>query len=116
VPTNPPPLTVGWPHDPTAAAPPTPQVPVPPAPAPVDLGPAPATAAIKWYQSQRFIALCQSTVLLILGWLIAALSSNDWAWRAISISVVGNIVIVLKDWWNPNITAPFAALNKNNVA
>jgi hypothetical protein len=82
---------------------------------PPDLGPAQATAAVKWYQSQRFIALCQSTALLVLGWLGAALASNDWAWRAIALSVTGNIVIVLKDWWNPNITAPFAALNKNNV-
>lgn len=69
---------------------------------------------VAWYKSQRFIALCQSTVLLVLGWLSTALATNEWAWRAIAIAVLGNVLIGLKDWWNPNVVAPFAALNKNN--
>jgi len=71
---------------------------------------------VAWYKSQRFIALCQSTVLFALGWLISALSTNDWTnWKAGVIAILGNVLIGLKDWWNPNIVAPFAALNKNNT-
>lgn len=69
---------------------------------------------VAWYKSQRFIALCQSSVILALGWLSAALATNDWRWRTIAIALVGNILVGLKDWWNPNVVAPFAALNKNN--
>lgn len=75
----------------------------------------PAEAAIPWYKSQRFVTLVQSTVLWVLSWLVAALSSNDWAWRAVAIGVATNVLIALKDWWSPNIIAPFAALNKNNA-
>jgi hypothetical protein len=71
---------------------------------------------VRWYQSQRFIALCQSTVLLVLGWLIAALSTNDWAWRPITIAVLTNILIILKDWWSPNVQAPFKFMNKKQDA
>jgi membrane-bound metal-dependent hydrolase YbcI (DUF457 family) len=66
---------------------------------------------VPWYRSQRFIALCQSTVLWILGWLVAALSTNDWAWRALAIGVLTNVLIILKDWWAPNVTAPFKFMN-----
>lgn len=76
----------------------------------------PSDATVPWYKSQRFIALVQSTVLWVLGWLVAALSSNDWAWRAMAIGVGTNVLIVLKDWWNPAVQAPFAVMNKNNVA
>jgi len=75
----------------------------------------PAESAVQWYRSQRFIALCQSTVLLLLGWLGTALATNDWTWRPIAIAVLGNVLLQLKDWWNPNVVAPFAALNKNNA-
>lgn len=106
--------------DGAAAAPP----PEPPAPVPattttvatVTTTTTPAAPAIPWYQSQRFITLCQSTVLWVMSWLVAALSSNDWAWKAVAIGVATNILIALKDWWSPTIIAPFSALNKNNVA
>lgn len=83
--------------------------PGPPAPPPVQ-GP-----LVAWYHSQRFIALCQSTAIIILTWVSAALATNDWSWRTMAVAVIGNILLVLKDWWNPNIVAPFAALNENNV-
>jgi hypothetical protein len=70
---------------------------------------------VHWYQSQRFIALCQSTAVYVLGWLAAALASNDWAWRAMAVGVLGNVIVALKDWWNPNIIAPFSVLNRNNT-
>jgi hypothetical protein len=72
---------------------------------------------VQWYKSQRFIILVQSTVLLVLGWLIQTLSATPvvWAWKAILIAVLGNILLALKDWWSPTIIAPFAVLNKNNV-
>lgn len=98
-----------------------PEVPVSPAPATttttatVVTTTTPAAPAIPWYQSQRFITLCQSTALWVLSWLVAALSSNDWAWRAVAIGVATNILIVMKDWWSPTIVAPFNALNQNNV-
>ena len=76
--------------------------------------PAPAAGPVTWYKSQRFIALCQSTTLLVLGWLGTALATNEWAWRAIAIAVLGNVVLQLKDWWNPNVVAPFAVMNKSN--
>lgn len=84
-------------------------------PVPVAIPESPANP-VAWYKSQRFIALCQSTALLILGWLTAALSTNDWAWRGVAIAVLGNIIIALKDWWNPSVVAPFAMMNKNNVS
>lgn len=70
---------------------------------------------VAWYESQRFIALCQSTTLLVLGWLTAALTTNVWEWRAISIAVLGNVIVALKDWWSPNVQAPFSFMNKSNV-
>ena len=71
--------------------------------------------AVQWYRSQRFIILCQSSALLILAWLGTALATNDWAWRTVAVSVLGNVVLQLKDWWSPTVVAPFASLNKNNV-
>jgi hypothetical protein len=68
--------------------------------------------AVHWYKSQRFIALCQSTVLLILGWLIQALSTNAWLWRAIAISIAGNVLLQLKDWWSPTVIGPADFMNK----
>lgn len=81
----------------------------PPDPAPYWSGP------VAWYRSQRFIALLQSTILFVLGWLIAALSTGDWSWKAGAVAVLGNVLIALKDWWSPNVVAPFAVLNQNNV-
>jgi hypothetical protein len=90
-----------------------------PAPAPASSAQPAATVPcdqpqVTWYRSQRFIALCQSTVLLVLGWLGTALATNEWAWRAIALSILGNIVLQLKDWWSPAVVAPFAAMNKSN--
>jgi hypothetical protein len=73
-------------------------------------------APVVWYKTQRFIALCQSTAVLVLGWVSAALATNDWAWRPIAIAVVGNVLVGLKDWWSPNVQAPFAVMNRNNNA
>lgn len=105
------------PADPALAAPPaSPAAPVTTTTvATVTTTTTPSAGAIPWYQSQRFITLCQSTALWVLSWLVAALSSNDWAWRAVAIGVSTNILIALKDWWSPSIIAPFAALNQNNV-
>lgn len=83
-------------------------------PVPVAIPESPAYP-VAWYKSQRFIAMCQSTALLVLGWLTAALATNDWAWRPIAIAVLGNVVIALKDWWNPSVVAPFAMMNRSNT-
>ena len=85
-----------------------------PAPVPVAIPESPAYP-VPWYKSQRFIALVQSTVLFGLGWLITALSTNDWTnWKAGLVAVLGNLVIALKDWWSPSVVAPFALMNKKN--
>ena len=76
---------------------------------------APPVAPVPWYQGQRFIALCQSSALLVLVWLIQSLTSNTWEWRGIAVAVLGNVLLQLKDWWNPNIVGPFDFTNKNNV-
>ena len=112
---------VAW-TDKVAAAPPVP-VPIPQSPTPpttttvatVTTTTTPASSTVLWYQSQRFVILCQSSALLVLAWLGTALATNDWAWRVIAISVLGNVALQLKDWWSPTVIAPFAALNKNNV-
>ena len=70
---------------------------------------------VHWYKSQRFIVLCQSSVLTILTWAGVAISTGDTAWRPTAATLLANIVLQLKDWWNPNVVAPFAALNKNNT-
>lgn len=70
---------------------------------------------VLWYKSQRFIILCQSSALLVLTWLIGALSTNNWEWKPVALSVLGNLLLQLKDWWSPNIQAPFAVLNRNNT-
>src|ERR1019366_157923 len=57
---------------------------------------APASSTVLWYQSQRFVILCQSSALLVLAWLGTALATNDWAWRVIAISVLGNVALQLK--------------------
>lgn len=77
--------------------------------------PGPTTAPVPWYKSQRFIIMVQSTILLVLGWGGQALATNDWSWRPIAIAVVGNVLLMLKDWWSPTVIAPFAALNRSNV-
>ena len=105
----------------TPVVPSAPAVVAPPAPpttttvATVTTTTTPASPTVLWYQSQRFITLCQSSALLIITWLGVALATNDWAWRTIAISVLGNVALQLKDWWSPTIVAPFAALNRNNV-
>lgn len=67
---------------------------------------------VQWYRSQRFIALVQSSVLFVLGWLIQALSTDSWEWKPIAIALLGNIVLQLKDWWNPNVIGPAAFMNR----
>lgn len=68
-------------------------------------------APVFWYKSQRFVALCQSTVLIGLGWLIQAISTNDWTWRPVSIAILGNILLQLKDWFSPGVIGPAAFMN-----
>ena len=59
----------------------------------------------------------QSNVLLILGWLLQVLSATpiEWMWRQIGVAIIGNVMLMLKDWWSPTVIAPFAVLNKKNV-
>ena len=71
---------------------------------------------IHWLQSQRFIALCQSSAYLIVAWLIMALSSNTWDWKLLAVTVLGNVLLAINDWKNPNVQAPFAILNRNNTS
>jgi hypothetical protein len=76
----------------------------------------PSVVAVPWYRAQRFIALFQSCVLITLGWLIQALTTNDWRWRPVAIALAGNALIQLKDWFSPSVIAPFAVMNKSNTA
>lgn len=75
--------------------------------------PDPSSPAVVWYKGQRTIALLQSSVLYTLGWGVQALTSNDWTtWRALAIALLGNVVIQLRDWWNPNVIGPLPFMNK----
>jgi hypothetical protein len=78
-----------------------------------DISPGPPPP-VQWYRSQRFIALVQSTIVFVIGWVIQALSMNDWTlWKALLIAVLGNILIQLKDWWSPQVIGPMAFMNRN---
>lgn len=71
---------------------------------------------VPWYKSQRFIALAQSSTITILTWVGICLSANDWSsWRIAAATLIGNIALQLKDWWNPNVVAPIAMANRNNT-
>lgn len=76
------------------------------APAPVP------PVGVSWYKSQRFIALCQSEVVIVVTWSVDALTSNAFNLRGLAIILLGNLGLVLKDWWHPNIIAPFARMNR----
>ena len=91
--------------------------PTPPAPEIVEGKKGDTPQPIAWYKSQRFIILVQSNVLLILGWLLQVLSATpiEWMWRQIGVAIIGNVMLMLKDWWSPTVIAPFAVLNKKNV-
>lgn len=71
---------------------------------------------VAWYRSQRFIVLCQSSVITILTWAGVAVATGDITWRPTAATLIGNIVLQLKDWWNPNVVAPFAVLNRGNTS
>jgi hypothetical protein len=73
------------------------------------------TAAIPWYKSQRAIALLQITIVLLLGWVLQGLTTRAWDLYSLGALVVSNVLVLLKDWWSPNIVAPLAAFNRRNV-
>ena len=75
------------------------------------------TPPVHWYQSQRFAALWQSAALLALGFLVYALQTNDWhAWKEmLVIPILSNAVLILREWFRPDVIAPISALNRGNV-
>lgn len=76
------------------------------------------TPPVHWYQSQRFTALWQSAALLALGFLVYAFQTNDWnSWREmLVIPLLSNAILILREWFKPDVIAPVSALNRNNVA
>ena len=70
---------------------------------------------IPWYKSHAFVALVQTSLLLTLGWVGVALSTNVWDWRTgLAVPLVSNIVIALRTLWSPTTQGPFDFMNKNN--
>jgi hypothetical protein len=74
----------------------------------------PAPQGVKWYKSQRVIALAQATTLLVLVWVGQGLTTHVWDLYSLGAVVVSNAIVILKDWWNPNIVAPLAMFNRSN--
>jgi hypothetical protein len=71
---------------------------------------------VPWYRSQRFTALWQSAAVLSLGWLMVALQTGTWDWRTgLLVPILGNVILVLRDWTSPTVQAPIPYLNRNNV-
>ena len=71
---------------------------------------------VTWYRSQRFTALWQSCAVLTIGWLMVALQTNSWDWKTgLAVPILGNVLLILKDWNSPAVQAPIPYLNRNNV-
>lgn len=76
----------------------------------------PPLVSVPWYKSQRFTALWQSALVLTVGWVMVALQTNAWDWKTgLLVPILGNVLLILKDWTSPSVTAPLAVLNRKNV-
>ena len=82
-----------------------------PAPVPPVVGPIP----VKWYNSQRFKAYTLSLGMLVIGWLSQALIAGVWDAKALAVSALGIVALVLRDWASPAVEAPISAFNENNL-
>jgi hypothetical protein len=72
---------------------------------------------IPWYKSHAFVALIQTSVLMVLGWLAVALSTNVWDWRTgLAVPLVSNLIIVFKTMWSPTTQGPFDFMNKASTS
>ena len=71
---------------------------------------------VKWYESRSFKALLQSSVLLTLGWVLAALGTNTWDWRTgLAVPLLSNVLVQLRDMWSPTVVGPLSFMNASNV-
>lgn len=80
----------------------------------------PAEGVVPWYNSLKFRAYLGGWLTLVIGWLVENLTTHQfaagaWTWIAISVSTLLTIRSIVSDWASPNVSAPFAILNKNNV-
>lgn len=83
----------------------------PPNPVPPSVGPVP----VAWYNSQKFKAYVGSWLVLVIGWMTQCLSSGAWEWKALAVSTLGMVSLVVNDWRRAEIIAPIARMNANNV-
>ena len=79
-----------------------------------------AEVTVVWWKSQRFTQLWQSIIIMTLGWVMVALSTNVWDWRTgLLVPILSSVVPILRDWWSVTVTAPGVAAaigaNTNNV-
>lgn len=71
---------------------------------------------IPWWKSHAIVALAQTSVIMTLGWVAVALSTNIWDWRTgLAVPLISNLVIGLKTMWSPTTQGPFDFMNKNNT-
>jgi hypothetical protein len=75
-----------------------------------------AIVPVKWYRSQKFKAYVGSWLTLVFGWLMQCLSSNTLEWKALAVTTLGMAGLVVKDWMQADVIAPFGVMNKNNVS
>jgi hypothetical protein len=72
---------------------------------------------IPWYRSHGFTALVQSSLLLTLGWLGVAVSTNVWDWRVgLAVPLLSNVIVGLRAMWSPTVVGPFSMMNRANLA
>jgi hypothetical protein len=80
----------------------------------------PAATAVPWMQSLKFRAYLGGWLTLVIGWAVENLTTHQfgvsgWTWIALAVSTLLTIRSIVGDWMNPNVTAPFAVLNKDNI-
>ncbi len=80
----------------------------------------PAEATVPWFRSLKFRAYLGGWLTLVIGWAIENLTQHQfaistWTWIAFTISTLLTIRSIVADWMSPNVTAPFAVMNKGNA-
>jgi len=85
-----------------------------PTPIPVTIIPPVGPVPVAWYNSQKFKAYVGSWLVLVIGWMTQCLSSNAWEWKALAVSSLGMVSLVVNDWRRAEIIAPIDALNRKN--
>ena len=102
-----------------------------PQPAPLTPPPGMVPAGVPWYRSNGFKMNVGTSASLVLGWLVAQIGTHgiwvpasdavtagftfaSWDYTAVVISLLTNAALLVHNWMNPGVVAPFSIFNQAN--